>query len=105
MKVITIQGSDSEIKKLKKQAKKLGFSSSFKISKTTLSEKQLKHFLKFKHRGGFKMSLSLKCSGDSVISLMPLNLCTVKINKNEYLFGGISELFYDKMVKKYHTEI
>jgi hypothetical protein len=67
------------------------------------SEKLLKNFLKFKKRGNFKILLSLRGQGDNTfISEAPINLCTVTIGENDYLFGGISESFYDKMVEKYH---
>ena len=68
------------------------------------SEKQLKRFLKFKLDGGFKISLRLEGQGDSssFCTKKAVNLCTVIIDKNKYLFGGISEKFYDKMVDKFH---
>lgn len=69
----------------------------------TKSEKQLKAFCKFKHKGGFKMYFKLQPQGDlGLISLYPMNICTVNIDDRDYLFGGIRESVYDKLVEKYH---
>ena len=70
--------------------------------KKTASEKQLKNFLKHKKEEK-SVFLSLTGQGDyATISEEPLNLCRVQIGEVTYLFGGISEEFYDKMVIKYY---
>ena len=70
--------------------------------KKTASEKQLKNFLKHKKEEK-SVFLSLTGQGDYVTILEgPLNLCRVQIGEVTYLFGGISEEFYDKMVIKYY---
>lgn len=73
------------------------------------SEKQLKEFCKF-HKN-LPKHLRLKGQGDlSVISPLKRNLCTVTLTypsetvSRDFLFGGISEKFYDKIVKEYHTD-
>ena len=72
--------------------------------KKTASEKQLKNFLKHKKEEK-SVFLSLTGQGDyATILEEPLNLCRVQIGEVTYLFGGISEEFYDKMVIKYHHE-
>jgi|GEM_PF-2874056 hypothetical protein len=72
--------------------------------KKTASEKQLKDFLKHK-KGEKSILLYLTGQGDyATIFEEPLNLCRVQIGEVTYLFGGISEEFYDKMVIKYHHE-
>lgn len=53
-------------------------------------------------RKGKEIELSLRPQGDScIIDEDEINLCIVKDNGNQYFFGGISEAFYDAMVKKY----
>ena len=70
--------------------------------KKTASEKQLKNFLKHKKEEK-SVFLSLTGQGDYATILEgPLNLCRVQIGEVTYLFGGISEEFYDKMVIKYY---
>jgi len=70
--------------------------------KKTASEKQLKNFLKHKKEEK-SVFLSLTGQGDyATILEEPLNLCRVQIGEVTYLFGGISEEFYDKMVIKYY---
>jgi hypothetical protein len=70
--------------------------------KKTASEKQLKNFLKNKKEEK-SVFLSLTGQGDYATILEgPLNLCRVQIGEVTYLFGGISEEFYDKMVIKYY---
>ena len=70
--------------------------------KKTASEKQLKNFLKHKKEEK-SVLLYLTGQGDYVTILEePLNLCRVHIGEATYLFGGISEEFYDKMVIKYY---
>jgi len=72
--------------------------------KKTASEKQLKNFLKHKKEEK-SVLLYLTGQGDYVTILEePLNLCRVHIGEATYLFGGISEEFYDKMVIKYYHE-
>jgi hypothetical protein len=72
--------------------------------KKTASEKQLKDFLKHKKEEK-SILLYLTGQGDyATILEEPLNLCRVQIGEVTYLFGGISEEFYDKMVIKYHHE-
>jgi len=104
MRILTLQGTEEQIKNL------LNLMSDFDedrlptIKNHNTSERQLKDFLKFKSKGGFNIKMKLNGQGDKSISPAPINLCTVIIDKNEYYFGGISEPFYDKMVRKYHTE-
>jgi len=70
--------------------------------KKTASEKQLKDFLKRKKEEK-SILLHLTGQGDyATILEEPLNLCRVQIGEVTYLFGGISEEFYDKMVIKYY---
>jgi len=72
--------------------------------KKTASEKQLKRFLKRKKEEK-TILLSLSPQGDfTTIQTAPLNICTVHIGKVNYIIGGVSEGFYDKMVEKYHRE-
>jgi len=74
------------------------------IEKKTASEKQLKGFLKHKKE---EKSILLSLTGQGGVTTVlkePLNICRVEIGEVTYLFGGISEDFYDKMVKKYHHE-
>ena len=72
--------------------------------KKTASEKQLKNFLKHKKEEK-SVLLYLTGQGDYTTVLEgPLNLCRVQIGEVTYLFGGISEEFYDKMVINYHHE-
>jgi len=72
--------------------------------KKTASEKQLKNFLKHKKEEK-SVLLYLTGQGDyTTILEEPLNLCRVHIGEATYLFGGISEEFYDKMVIKYYHE-
>jgi hypothetical protein len=72
--------------------------------KKTASEKQLKNFLKHKKEEK-SVLLYLTGQGDCATILEgPLNLCRVQIGEVTYLFGGISEEFYDKMVIKYYHE-
>jgi hypothetical protein len=72
--------------------------------KKTASEKQLKNFLKHKKEEK-SILLYLTGQGDCATILEgPLNLCRVQIGEVTYLFGGISEEFYDKMVIKYYHE-
>lgn len=62
------------------------------------SEKQLQEFLEFKFQGGFETWLRLNPQGDNtIICPEPVNLCTVSIKDNQYLFGGISERFFSEM--------
>ena len=69
-------------------------------SKETESEMQLRSFLF--HTKNTYTSLSLRPQGDcTVISKSPVNLCEVINNGKKYLFGGISEAFYDRMVLHY----
>ena len=64
------------------------------------SEMQLQGFLA--HVEESYTSLSLMPQGDyRAISPAAVNLCTVINKGSRYLFGGISEAFYDKMVNKY----
>lgn len=69
------------------------------------SEKQLNSFLKFKKAGGFKINFRLRGQGGNTTysSTKKINLCEVIIEQKEYMFGGISEKFYDKMVDKFHN--
>lgn len=104
MRILTLQGTESQITNL------LNLMSDFDedrlptIKNYNTSERQLKDFLKFKSKGGFNIKMKLKGQGDNSISPAPINLCTVTIDKNEYYFGGISEPFYDKMVARFHDE-
>jgi hypothetical protein len=67
-----------------------------------LSEIQLTEFLEFKKDGNYIMHLSLMPQGDNtIIEKEALNLCKVKVHGNEYLFGGISETVYDRLVDIY----
>jgi len=64
------------------------------------SELQLQGFLE--HKNENYTALSLRPQGDySAISTGCVNICTVSTNGKEYIFGGISEGFYDKMVSIY----
>jgi hypothetical protein len=64
------------------------------------SETQLQGFLT--HVEESYTTLSLKPQGDyTAISTGAVNICTVTNKGKEYLFGGISEAFYDKMVRVY----
>lgn len=64
------------------------------------SENQLQGFLT--HIEESYTSLSLYPQGDyTAISGSAVNLCKVENKGRTYLFGGISEAFYDKMVSKY----
>ena len=66
------------------------------------SEKQLQDFLEFKFQGGYETWLKLSPQGDAnIICPEPVNLCTVTIKDQQFLFGGISEKFYDEMVRKF----
>jgi len=74
------------------------------IEQKTASEKQLKGFLKHKkEEKSILLSLTGQ-GGDATVLKEPLNICRVEIGEVTYLFGGISEDFYDKMAKKYHHE-
>lgn len=64
------------------------------------SENQLKGFLE--SRATKVIHLTLRPQGDyTAISAAEVNICEVEVNGNTYIFGGISEAFYDKMVNKY----
>lgn len=61
------------------------------------SEKQLKEFLESREIIG---GITLRPQGDeTMIREEAVNLCTVD---NKYLFGGISNTFYDSMVEKFN---
>jgi 2-phospho-L-lactate guanylyltransferase (CobY/MobA/RfbA family) len=71
----------------------------------TLSEKQLESFLEDKKEER-DISLSLRGQGGTTVILTEaLNLCEVQIGEVSYLFGGISEDFYDNMVEEYHQKV
>jgi len=64
------------------------------------SEIQLQGFLT--HVEESYTTLLLRPQGDyTAISEAAVNLCEVSNKGKTYLFGGISEPFYDKMVSKY----
>lgn len=105
MKILTVQGTKEQIANLMQCTSDLDSDRLPNISFQTTSEEQLKSFLKFKVKGGFKIGLSLRPQGDMTsISSSPINICRVAIGLNEYFFGGISEPFYDKLVKKYEKD-
>jgi hypothetical protein len=69
-------------------------------NKPNQSEIQLQGFLNHVDEG--YTSLQLRPQGDyTAISEAEVNLCAVSNKGKEYLFGGISEGFYDLMVSKY----
>lgn len=69
-------------------------------NKPNQSEIQLQGFLT--HVEESYTTLSLRPQGDyTAISNGEVNLCTVSNKGREYLFGGISEGFYDEMASKY----
>jgi hypothetical protein len=69
-------------------------------NKPNQSEIQLQGFLT--HVEESYTSLQLRPQGDyTAISEDEVNLCIVSNKGKEYLFGGISERFYDFMVSKY----
>lgn len=65
------------------------------------SEQQLNNFID-SIVGVRKFELSLHPQGGhTMIEKEPINLCKVKTDDNNvYLFGGISEGFYDEMVER-----
>lgn len=61
------------------------------------SEKQLKEFLESREK---IKNIKLETQGDeTLLSAEAVNLCTVD---NKYIFGGISDAFYDSMVEKFN---
>jgi hypothetical protein len=102
MKILTLQGTTEQIANLMQCISSFDKDRLPTISKITTSERNLKEFLKFMKQGSFEMELFLRCQGGTnIISTSPINICTVKIDNKSYEFGGISEGFYDKMVRKY----
>jgi len=70
------------------------------LNKPNESELQLMGFLT--HIEESYTTLSLRPQGDyCAISEAPVNMCEVSNKGEKYLFGGISEAFYDKMVLTY----
>lgn len=64
------------------------------------SELQLQSFLQ--HIEQRYTTLCLSPQGDNtMIEKDAINLCTVSSFGKDYIFGGISESFYDKMVSQY----
>jgi len=64
------------------------------------SEIQLNGFLE--HTADVYTTLLLRPQGDyTAISEAAVNICEVCSRGNTFLFGGISEPFYDEMVSKY----
>jgi len=64
------------------------------------SEIQLQGFLA--HVEDSYTTLQLRPQGDcTIIRMSGVNLCTVSNKGRDYLFGGISEGFYDLMVSEY----
>ena len=69
-------------------------------NKPNKSEIQLENFLARKQET--YTTLSLRPQGDyTTLNENAINICMVSNNGREYLFGGISEGFYDKMVNIY----
>jgi len=69
------------------------------------SENQLQGFCKHREDGNLIMHFELHPQGDySAISPAAVNLCIIESHGRKYLFGGISEAFYNKMVDLYHYD-
>lgn len=69
-------------------------------NKPNKSEMQLQYFLTHVEESYTTLSLRPQ-GGETAISQGELNLCTVTNKGRDYLFGGISEGFYDKMVSQF----
>jgi hypothetical protein len=101
MIVLTLVGTKEEFENLSLVMGNFDKDTLPKISKINLSEKQLKDFLTFKSEHYDIKLMRLNGQGDYT-SITPFNnICTVVINGVNYLFGGISEKFYDKMVAEF----
>lgn len=71
------------------------------------NEQELKSFLEHCQAGDFQINLLLRGSGMATTfdNKKAINICEVNGHGNKYIFGGISEKFFDQMVERFDSRV